>query len=191
VSEAKVVESAVPFHRTWDVETKFVPVAVRVNVGLPTVAPDGESDVRVGEGLGGGLMVKVRGLEVPPPGAGDCTVMVAVAAVVRSEAGTCAVSDVLETWVVESALPFHSIWEVVTKALPDTVRVSAELPAVAVVGLNVVRAGIGFPSTGFPVGPPPLQPSAREKQRNRKQKSMQCSMRLTMAPLMRWNHSTR
>jgi hypothetical protein len=51
-----VVVSPVPFHCTVEVETKLVPVTVRVNGAPPAVALEGESAVAVGNGL---LMVSV------------------------------------------------------------------------------------------------------------------------------------
>jgi len=91
------VASAVPFHWMVEFEINPVPVAVRVSAALPAVAEVGLRLLSVGAGFGGGLMLKVRLLETPPPGVGFCTVMAAVPEVVRSEAGTCAVTDVLDT----------------------------------------------------------------------------------------------
>ena len=44
--------------------------------------------------VAGGLMVKVRVPDVPPPGAGFCTATVAEPAELRSDAGICAVNEV-------------------------------------------------------------------------------------------------
>jgi len=44
----KVVERGTPFHRTTEDEAKFAPVTVRVELGLPTMALLGESDVKTG-----------------------------------------------------------------------------------------------------------------------------------------------
>jgi hypothetical protein len=41
--------------------------------------------------------LKVRLLETPPPGAGFCMVIAAVPDAVRSEAGICAITEVLDT----------------------------------------------------------------------------------------------
>ena len=77
-------------------ETNWVPVTVNVNAGLPVVALEGESKVIVGVGFGGVLVVKLSAPDAPPPGAGVCTATVAVPAELRSDAGICAVSEVLD-----------------------------------------------------------------------------------------------
>jgi len=46
-----VVGNAVPFHFTTEVETKLVPVKVKVNPALPAMAAAGDSVVTVGSGL--------------------------------------------------------------------------------------------------------------------------------------------
>lgn len=56
---------------------------------MPTNMDVGEMDERLGTGL---LIVKVCPLDVPPPGVGLKTVISAVPAVVRSDAGIEAVS---------------------------------------------------------------------------------------------------
>ena len=86
-----------PFHRTFDPETKLVPVTVRVNADPPAVAEEGDMVERVGTGLLAAVMVKVNPPEVPPPGVGLKTVTVAVPAVAISVAGIAAVSCVAET----------------------------------------------------------------------------------------------
>ena len=91
-----VVRSA-PFHRTFEVETKPVPVTVRVKADPPAVAELGEMEVRVGAGLFGAVMVNVFAKEVPPPGVGLKTVTLAEPAVAMSVAGIAAVSWVAET----------------------------------------------------------------------------------------------
>lgn len=58
------------------------PVAVSVIAALPAVVVAGERELSTGDGL---LIVKVTGAEVPPPGAGVCTVTFAVPAVARSD----------------------------------------------------------------------------------------------------------
>jgi hypothetical protein len=51
VEETNVVASAVAFHFTVEVETKFVPFTVKVNCGPPAVAQVGLSELRVGAAL--------------------------------------------------------------------------------------------------------------------------------------------
>jgi hypothetical protein len=52
-----VVLSAL-FHRTFEVETKPVPVTVRVNAAPPAVAEEGERVVMEGTGLFAAMMLK-------------------------------------------------------------------------------------------------------------------------------------
>src|SRR5439155_12607984 len=104
VDETNVVVSAVPFHFTVEVETKFVPFTVKVNCAPPAVAQVGLSEVIVGTGL---LMVKVCAFDVPPPGAGFTTVTDAVPAFATRAAVTVAVTCVEETNVVLKAVPFQ------------------------------------------------------------------------------------
>ena len=51
VEETNVVASAVAFHFTVEVETKFVPFTVKVNCGPPAAAQIGLSELRVGAAL--------------------------------------------------------------------------------------------------------------------------------------------
>ena len=83
VLETKVVVRGEPFHWTVDVDEKFEPVTVNANAGEPATNALGAIDVTAGTGL---LIVKMRGLEVPPPGAGLDTVREAVPAVAMSAA---------------------------------------------------------------------------------------------------------
>jgi hypothetical protein len=62
------VRRSLPFTVTIDVETKFVPVTVRVKPSEFVSTPDGLSAVIVGTGLGSGLIVNVNERLVPPPG---------------------------------------------------------------------------------------------------------------------------
>src|SRR4030095_3434681 len=98
------------------------------------------------------LIVKVRALEVPPPGAGLNTVTGAVPAAAMSVAGMAAVTCVAFTKVVVRAAPFHLTSEPETKLLPLTVSVQAGPPAVALLGTRVVSAGTGFVPPPEPTG---------------------------------------
>ena len=55
--------------------------------------PSRSSTVRL---VAGSLMLKVRLPDKPPPGVGFCTVTLAVPTALRSDAGICALSDVLD-----------------------------------------------------------------------------------------------
>ena len=104
VEETNVVVREVAPQRTVEVETKFVPVTVKVNCGPPAVAQVGLIAVVVGTGL---LMVNVTAFEVPPPGAGFTMVMDAVPGLAMRAAGTVAVTCVEEPKVVARAVPFQ------------------------------------------------------------------------------------
>ena len=71
VEKTNVVVRFDPFQRTTEPATKLVPLTVSVKAAPPAVADAGLRLVVVGAGL---LIVKVRALEVPPPGAGLNTV---------------------------------------------------------------------------------------------------------------------
>jgi hypothetical protein len=180
VLDRYVVGTGLPFHKTCELERNCVPLTVRVNAAPPTVALKGEIEVTLGVGL---AIVKFTGLDRPPPGAGFCTATVAVPAELRSDAGTCAVSEVLDTCVVPSAAPFHSMIEAGMKPLPDAVTVSAALPAVAEFGVNPLTVGTGFcgvcgePPPPFDP-PPPLQPARSHRTKGRKKRSFQLARNL-------------
>ena len=154
VLETNPVVRSLPFQRTTEPLTKFVPVMVRVNPPLPATAVDGLIVVIVGDGF---VMVKVAMLDVPPPGAGLKTVTFAVPAVATSLAGMAAVSWVLETKVVGRSLPFQRTTELVTKFVPVMTRVNPPLPATAVAGLMllIVGAGLVMVNVAAPDSPPP------------------------------------
>src|SRR5437867_1269824 len=153
VAETYVVARSCPFHRTTELVTKFVPVTVSVNPG-PTTADCGLRLVIVGTGF---RIVKVCGLDVPPPGAGAKTVTVGVPAAAMSVAGIVAVSCVGDTYVVARPAPFHCTTEPATKSVPVTVSVNPPSPATAAAGLSPVVVGTGLVMLkvcGFDVPPP-------------------------------------
>jgi len=76
------VGRSLPFHRTTEPVTKFLPFTVRVKAAPPVSALFGEIVVIVGP-----VMVNVKKSEKPPPGAGLKTVMAAVLATAMSLAG--------------------------------------------------------------------------------------------------------
>ena len=104
VEFTNVVESASPFHLTCEEDTKFDPFTVKLNVGPSAIAKPGLNDEILGIGL---LIVKVRALEVPPPGVGLKTVIEAVPVAAMLAEGTVADKFVELTNVVASGAPFH------------------------------------------------------------------------------------
>jgi hypothetical protein len=97
VADSTVVVRFAPFQRATDPATKFVPLTVSVKAELPATVEAGASPVVVGTGKLPEAMVNVRGLDVPPPGAGLNTVTCAVPDVATSVAGIAAWSCVEET----------------------------------------------------------------------------------------------
>lgn len=85
-----VVVRGDPAQSTTDVLTKFLPFTVSVKPELPTSMLFGEREVIAGLLF---LTVKVSGEDVPPPGLGLVAVTLTVSAVVKSEAGTVADSN--------------------------------------------------------------------------------------------------
>ena len=73
-------------------------------------------------------------MDVPPPGAGVCTVTASVPAEAISNAGTAAVSSVALTYCVVRDVVPHRTVDALVKFAPFTVSVNAALPAVAVAG---------------------------------------------------------
>src|SRR6266850_8179408 len=157
VAETYVVGRAAPFQRTTEPATKFVPVTVRVNPEAPAWTRFGLSPVVAGTGF---VIVKVCGLDVPPPGAGLNTVTGRAPAVARSAVEIAAVSCVADPNVVGRSVPFHRTTEPDTKLVPVTVSVSPEPPTAAVAGLSAVVVGTGLLGAlivkvcGFDVPPP-------------------------------------
>jgi hypothetical protein len=89
--------------------------------------------------------VNVRGEDVPPPGAGFETVIVAVRGLETSHDEMLAVSVPESTKVVERyPLPFHRTCEEVTNPLPVTVSVNEGPPASTLVGDSEVSVGTGL-----------------------------------------------
>ena len=80
--------------------------------------------------VGGGSIVKDTAVEVPPPGAGDCTVTCVVPLDATSLAATDARSCVALTKVVGFSAPFQRIIDEAMKPPPFTTSVNAGAPAV-------------------------------------------------------------
>ena len=137
----KVVARLLLFQRMVEPLTKPVPFTVKVIPALPVVAVFGLIVVTTGVGL---LTPNVSAAEVPPPGAGETTVTLAVAAVVKSLAGMAAVSCVALTKLVVRLLPFHCTVEPLTKPEPFTVKVNPALPTAMLDGASEVATGAGL-----------------------------------------------
>ena len=144
VADRYVVVRLDPFHCTTEPLMKLLPLTVRVKAEPPAVADEGLMLVVAGTGLAAAFIVKVWAFEVPPPGAGLNTVTEAVPAVAMSAAVIAAVNWVADRYVVVRLDPFHCTTEPLTKLLPLTVRVKAEPPGAAEVGLMLVVAGTGL-----------------------------------------------
>lgn len=155
--ETKVVVAATPLKLTIEFEMKFEPSTVSVKSGLPAGVEVGEREIIVGTGFVTAVIVKVCGLEVPPPGVGFATVTDAVPVAFTSAARIVAVTWVDETNVVVRDVPFQFTTEVFTKFVPFTVSVKSELPAAMEMGEMEVVVGAGFRTVNvcaFEVPPP-------------------------------------
>jgi hypothetical protein len=113
---------------------------------------EGVTELRVGA-----RMVKVRLVEVPPPGGGVRTSTFAVPVAPRRDVATVACSCVALTNDVGMADPFHRTTEAFTKFDPFTFMVKAGDPANAEEGLRDVRVGAGLSMVNVNAGvsPPP------------------------------------
>lgn len=134
---------------TVAVAAKFVPVNVIVRSGLPATATFGEIFVSVGTRLGDAVIVNGRKFETVL--SGFRTKTFTVVGVVKSAAGTVAVSCVLDPKVVVRTVPSHTIWLPLTKPVPTAVRGRSADPVTALDGLIDVNVG------GVPL-PPPVPP---------------------------------
>jgi hypothetical protein len=111
---------------------------------VPIIPVESGDGVVIFSGGEAGLIVKVNGFDVPPPGPGLTTVMLAVPAVAMSLAGMDAVSCEVLAKVVLRAEPFHLTVESFTKFEPLTDSVTDGPPAVVELGLRLVMAGKGL-----------------------------------------------
>ena len=116
-------------------------MTVSVNPGPPGAAPDGEIVPIDGTGL---LIVNVRALEAPPPGAGLNTVTGTVPCAATSLDGIDAVRRVVLTKVVVRSTPFQRTTELDMNPEPFTVNVRAAAPAVALDGESELETGTGL-----------------------------------------------
>ncbi len=145
------------------VAPKFDPVIV---TEVPT-GPDVEESCVMAGGL---LIVNIKTLDVPPPGAGLTTVTEALPGLATSSAVMAAASCVLLTKVVTRFEPFHCTCDVDTNPLPFTVRLKAAEPATALDGLNGLLAeiaGVGFVNVDDPEFPQAASPTKSARMRSR------------------------
>lgn len=141
VADTKVAGMVVPFQATLDDGRKFVPVTVRVRPFAPTFVEDGLIAEIVGDGF---AVAKSAATDVPPPGLGLVTVMLADPAAAMLGAGTAALSCVEDTNVVVRLVPFHCVVEFETKLDPFTVRVNDDPPRSADAGDKEEMDGAGL-----------------------------------------------
>jgi hypothetical protein len=152
VALTKVVVRAVDPHPTVAPVTKFVPLTVSVKAAPPAVAELGLKLVIVGRTEG--LMVNVNPAEVAPA---DVTVTLAVPAVAIRLAGTAAVSLVVLTNVVTSAVVPHFAIAPAAKPVPLIVSVKAAPPAFAELGFRLAMVGArGLMVNVDPADTPPV-----------------------------------
>ena len=126
---------------TVEVETKFVPLMVKVCAAEPAAVEVGDSDVMVGTGL---FTVKFIEFDAPPPGAGFVTTTGNVPAFAWSAALSVIEITVELENVTVCATPLYVAVEVVRKFVPLIVNVCAAAPAVAEEGESDVMAGTGL-----------------------------------------------
>ncbi len=141
-----VVARGLPFTCTTDVPTKFVPVTVNGNAGPLAVTVAGLIVVIVGA-AGGTVTVSVAPFDVQTlftHAVGFTTVIVCVATLATSLAGTVAVTVVVLPNVVGRALPSTCTTAPETNFVPVTVSVNAALPAARLAGLIPVTVGVGL-----------------------------------------------
>src|SRR5258706_445501 len=103
----------------------------------------------------------IRKLNVPdrpPPGAGLLTLIWAVPAATRSEAGIVAWSWVSEMNCVGRALPFHITVEALLKPLPLTITVVAAPPGGEADGVSHVTIGAGLATVNVAGAPATARP---------------------------------
>jgi hypothetical protein len=134
VALPNLVESAVVFQFTTELDENPVPFTVNVKLGPPAVVALGVIALMTG----GAVTVNVTAFDPTPP---DTTVTWAVPALAMRFAGTEAVNRLLLTNVVVSWVPFHCTAAADWNPLPFTVSVNAGPPAVAVVGEILLMFG--------------------------------------------------
>lgn len=107
LGEINDVARGLPFHRTTESAVKPAPLNINGKPGPPALAESGLKFVITGAALGAALIVSKTALDVPPPGGGLNTVMLAWPAAVVSLAETTIVNCVAEMNVPGRGVPFH------------------------------------------------------------------------------------
>jgi len=142
-----VVGRAELFHWAIAPLTKLAPFMVRVKAPPPGGRKPGLSEMIEGTGLlPAAVTLKLRTLEIPPPGPGLNTLTPKVPTAETSEAGMATVRRVALTNVVGRLAPFHRASEVFKKFDPLTVSVKAPLPGDVMVGVMLLIVGTGLPA---------------------------------------------
>src|SRR2546426_245011 len=106
--------------------------------------PPGAALVALTVSVGGGSIVNDKALDVPPPGAGVCTITCAVPLAARSLAVIDARTCVALANVVDRGAPFHWTTDAAMNPLPLTASVNAALPADARFGNSDDAVGTGL-----------------------------------------------
>ena len=120
---------------------KFLPLTVKLMLGLPMGATSGVRLVISGTGL---PMVIDLGTDSPPPGVGLKTVTLAVPVLETSLSWIDAFNTELLTYSVSRSEPFQRTLDPLTKLLPFTVRISEALPICRVAGSRLEIVGTGL-----------------------------------------------
>jgi hypothetical protein len=118
-------------------------MTVRLMPGVPAAAELGLRLFNTGAGLVGGVIVKGKLFEVPPPGAGVKAVTLATPGEAISAAVMLADSWLREIKLVGRSTPFHLIVELGSKLVPVAIILNPGAPAEAVLGFRLSSAGVG------------------------------------------------
>jgi hypothetical protein len=161
VALINVVVRSAPFQRTTELDTKLLPLMVKVRPEEPTSVLEELREEIAGAGL---LMAKLAELEAPPPGLGLKTVTAAVLAAAISVAGIDVSSRVLLIYVVVRLLLFQRTVELEMKPLPVTCKVKADPPTMVLPGDKLAIEGTGLDEGVFEEE----QPAISDRNDNRK-----------------------
>jgi len=139
----KIVGIAGPPKLTLEFAVKLLPETINWNAGPPAVALAGLRVPTTGWTLAL-VIVRVRGLDVPPPPdppRGFVTVTLAVPAVAMSADESVMLRSVADANAVVRAAPLKFTTDVFTKLNPNTKSVEEGPPAVTLAGFREERAG--------------------------------------------------